>query len=294
MASEPMRGIFPILVTPFDEQDRVDEESLRSVVDYTIGAGVHGVGVALGSEIYKLTDAEREQVVRIVIEQVAGRVPVVINTGAQATYPAVLQSQQAEAQGATAVMVSPPTLGGTESEIRSYFKAISNAISIPIFVQDTSNTPVSAGTLKRISEESEHVRYAKIESVHQPRKVDDAVRQCGQTVTIFGGAGGQYLLEELRRGSVGTMPWPDLPHAFVRVWDLYQAGDHDRARAVMDREIAPVTRVSAGGLRVGHTVHKEILLRKGVIRCARVRGPADPLDEHTARELDEICEKLGI
>src|SRR5919202_3711260 len=115
-----LRGIYPILVTPFDEQERVDADSLRSLVDFTIGAGVHGLGIALGSEILKLTEPEREQVIGIVVDQARGRVPVVVNTGAQASLTAALYSRQAVDLGATAVMCLPPALAsGTET--RAYF-----------------------------------------------------------------------------------------------------------------------------------------------------------------------------
>jgi 4-hydroxy-tetrahydrodipicolinate synthase len=67
MSEEPMRGVFPILVTPFDERERIDEESLRSVVEFNLGAGVHGLGIAFGSEIAKLTEAERARVAEVVI-----------------------------------------------------------------------------------------------------------------------------------------------------------------------------------------------------------------------------------
>ena len=73
-----MQGIFPILVTPFDRLERIDTDSLCSLVDYTIDAGVHGLGIALGSEILKLTESERDLVISTVVNHVRGRVPVVV------------------------------------------------------------------------------------------------------------------------------------------------------------------------------------------------------------------------
>jgi 4-hydroxy-tetrahydrodipicolinate synthase len=288
-----MRGVFPILLTPFDEQDRIDEEGLRGVVEYSIRAGVHGVGIALGSEMPKLTEPEREQVVRVVIEQARGRVPVVVNTGAQANYPAVVYSKQAEELGASAVMCIPPT-GASPTEIRSYFKAVSDAVRVPVFIQDVATAPVSAGLIRQIAEESEQVRYAKIETPPQPAKVAEGVRLSRGLVTVFGGASGTYLIEELRRGSVGTMPFPTQMEAFVEVWDRFQAGDLAGAQEVFDRRIAPLIRISTTGVRLGHTIHKEVLRRKGIIRCAKVRAPSDPLDDFARRDLDEVCERLGI
>jgi dihydrodipicolinate synthase/N-acetylneuraminate lyase len=288
-----MRGIFPILVTPFDDQERIDEESLRSVVEFTIGAGVHGLGVALGSEILKLTEPERHQVISVVIDQTRGRVPVVVNTGAQANWTAALYSRQAEDLGAAAVMCLPPS-PVSASETRSYFKAISDAVNVPVFIQDTQTTPVPAGLIRQIADESEWVRYAKVESPPQPTQVAAAVEAGGDLVTVFGGAGGTYLLEELRRGAVGTMPWPSQPHAFVRIWDLWQAGHAREAIELHEREIAPLARLATAGLRLGHAIHKDILRRRGVITRAVVRGPCDPLDATTRRELDEVCDRLGI
>jgi dihydrodipicolinate synthase/N-acetylneuraminate lyase len=291
--AEVMRGIFPILVTPFDEQERVDEESLRRVVDFNIDAGVHGLGIALGSEILKLTEPERLQVISVVVEQTRGRVPVVVNTGAQANLTAALYSRQAEDLGAAAVMCLSPA-PASASETCSYFKAISDAVQVPVFIQDTQTTPVPAGLIRQIAEQSERVRYAKVESPPQPTQVRAAVEASRGLVTVFGGAGGTYLLEELRRGAVGTMPWPSQPHTFVRIWDLWQAGDERQAIELHEREIAPLARLATAGIRLGHTIHKEILRRRGVIRRAEVRGPSDPLDELTLRELDQVCERLGI
>ena len=288
-----MQGIFPILVTPFDQLERIDTDSLCSLVDYTIDAGVHGLGIALGSEILKVTEPERDHVITTVVERARGRVPVVVNTGAQANVTAALYSRRAVELGASAVMCMPPSPVSAR-ETRSYFKAISDAIDVPIFIQDTMTTPVSASVIRQMAEESEHVRYAKIESPPQPAQVAAAVAASDGLVTIFGGAGGTFLLEELRRGAVGTMPWPSQPRTFVRIWELWQSGQHAEANELHEREILPLAHVSVAGLRVGYTVHKEVLRRQAVIATSVVRGPADPLDHLTLRELDEVCSRIGI
>ena len=288
-----MRGIFPILLTPFTPQGEIDEEDLRKEIEYNVTAGVHGLGVALGSEIVKFSEPERDKVIRIVVDQTVGRVPVDINTGAQANYPAILYSQQAEALGATAVMCTPPA-GLTSTETRSYFKAISDAVRVPVFIQDTAAATVPAPLIRQIAEESERVRYAKIESQPPALRVYQAVQASKGLVTIFGGAGAMTLLEELRRGSVGTMGWADTPHAFVKIWNAWHSGDVETARVVWEREIAPIGRLGAGGLRQGHQIHKEILRRRGIFKTSHVRAPADQLDEITLRELNEVCERLEI
>lgn len=294
MSLPEIAGVVPILVTPFDDRGRIDRESLQRLVEFTISGGVHGIGIALGSEVYKLTEAEREFVITTVVEQTKGRVPIVINTGAPATDLAVFYSQGAEALGAKALMCTPPGPGYSAEELIEYYGAISDAVTIPVFIQDTSATPVPAGLIRTIGVRCERVRYAKVESTPPPNQVLRAVEACGDSVAIFGGAAGQYFLEELRRGAIGTMPWPSLPHAFVRVWDRWQVGERAAAREVFEREIAPLLRLSVQSLSGGHRLHKEVLRRQGIIASAHVRRPAEELDPITLEELDEVCAQIGI
>jgi 4-hydroxy-tetrahydrodipicolinate synthase len=293
MPEAAMRGVFPILVTPFDERMRVDEESLRRLVAFNLEAGVHGIGVALGSEIFRLTEPERALVTRIVVEQTRGRVPVVINTGAQGTEIAVHYSRMAEEAGADALMVMPPSFvpAGPE-QIREYYRAISDAVRIPIFIQDTDNPRVPPSLARRIAAESERVRYVKVECNPPAERVAEAVIEAGDVLTIFGGAAGQSFLEELRAGSQGTMPSCCQPEAFVAVWDRFHAGDEAGARALFEAQIAPVNRVATRGWNGLYFVNKEILRRRGVIRTAAIRGPIDPVEESMRQEVAALFEEL--
>src|SRR2546423_13655943 len=125
--------------------------------------------------------------------------------------------------------------------MRAYFKAIWDAGSVPVFIQDPQTTPVPAALTRRIAADNGRVRYAKVESPPQPTQVQAAVQASGGLVTVFGGAGGTYLLEELRRGLVGTMPWPTHPDAVLRIWEFGQGGGQ-RQSAVLHHVVvyAPV------------------------------------------------------
>jgi dihydrodipicolinate synthase/N-acetylneuraminate lyase len=293
MPHKPMRGVFPILVTPFDEKSRIDEESLRSLVEFNIGAGVHGLGVALGSEVLRLSEAERVQVTRLVVDQARARVPIVVNTGAQGSDVAVLYSRTAQDNGASALMVMLPSgVPAGPAEAKQYFTAISDAVSIPIFIQDIAAAPVSAGLARQIVEEAPNACYIKVETPPLAMNVAAAVAAAGGRLTVFGGAGGSFFIEEMRRGSVGTMPSCSVPEAFVEVWDRFQAGDEKGARAMFMAKILPVNRIAEQGWGAFYHVHKEILRRRGVIRTSIVRGPIAPLDETTARELKKLIDEI--
>lgn len=291
--TETLYGVVPILVTPFNDHGDIDEESLRSEVEYAIGCGVHGLGIALGSEVFKLTEAERDRVLTIVVDQAGSRVPVVMNTGAAATDLAVYYSRRAEELGASAVMCTPPGPGLTSDSVIGYYKAISDSISVPIMIQDTATQPVPASLIASIGNACEKVEFAKVESVPPAAQVYKAVQAVGDTIKIFGGAGGGQFLQELRRGSVGTMPFPSTAKAFVEVWDSWQRGEKDEARRIFSTRIQPLLNINVGSLGGAHVVHKLALKRQGVIASAYVRPPVEPLDAITIEELEEVYAQLG-
>jgi len=296
MPESNMRGLYPILVTPFDDDYQVDEQSLRTLVDYQIEGGAHGLGVANGSEVLKLTEPERALVTRVIVEQAKGRVPVVINTSGSGTQTALHYSKIAEENGADALMLTPPVpmgMGGGASPagVREFFRAISAAVSVPIFIQSAGSMPVSAELARQIAIETEHVRYIKEEYRPAPSRIAEAVKVAGDQLTVFGGVGGHYFIQEMRRGSQGTMPGCSQPEAFRQMWDLYHAGDIASAREVHDKIMRLLS--TTGLLNDGFFhVHKELLCQRGVIRTANIRPPAHPWpdDEIVRGEVQEAVD----
>ncbi len=293
MPGQKLTGVVPILVTPFDAKGRIDEESLGRLVDFNIDAGVHGIGVAIGSEVFKFNEAERARVTRCVVAATRKRVPVVINTGASGTDLAVYYSRAAEAAGADAIMVIPPSfMPAGATEILDYYRAIDAAISIPIFMQDVPQAPISPGLARLIAEQCQHARYIKVETLPVTPKVGEMVAAAGDKLIIFGGAGGTYFIEELRRGALGTMPFCSQPGVFVKVWSLYRSGDEAAARTLFDAEIMPVNRLAAQGGDLFYHLHKQLLVHQGVIATATVRSPTMVIDAMTQREIDGLLQAI--
>jgi dihydrodipicolinate synthase/N-acetylneuraminate lyase len=288
-----MRGIVPILVTPFTPDGAIDVESLRNLIEFNLNAGVHGLGIALASEVFKLSETERDQVTSIVVDQVNGRVPVVMNTGAPGTELAIHYSRRAQALGADALMVLPPSfMPATHGEVVAYYQAISAAVSIPIFMQDHPTAPVSEAVAHEVADSCEWVRYIKVESEPITAKIVAMKKALGDKLTIFGGAGGGYFVEELRRGSVGSMPFCSQPETFLQIWDLYQAGDDEAAMALFNRMLVPVTRLAGQSKGIYYYVHKTLLQHRGVIESATVRSPAPPVEAQTVKEAHALFKQL--
>jgi dihydrodipicolinate synthase/N-acetylneuraminate lyase len=293
MTAATLEGIVPILVMPFDDEGRIDHESLRNLIEFNVAAGIHGLGVALGSEIFKLTQEERADVVATVVRAVAKRVPVVINTGANGTDLCIAQSRHAEAAGADALMIMPPSfMPISAEEIFEHYRAVAAAVAVPIILQDIPQAPVPPGLALRIADVCPNVRTIKVETMPVAGKVADMTAAAGSRLTVFGGAGGVYFIEELRRGARGTMPFCSQPGAFLEVWNLFQAGDQAGARRVFDAAFTGINRLGSQGGDLFYHVQKQLLVRMGIIRTAHVRRPTSRIDPITQQEIDTVLEAL--
>jgi 2-keto-3-deoxy-L-arabinonate dehydratase len=290
-------GIFPIVNTTFREDGSLDLESQTRLVRFLLDSGAHGLGLfGTASEGYTLAAEERLQLMRLILKEVAGRVPVIVSTGHTGTDVAVALSRQAEAEGADALMILPPYFLKPDADgVFEYFRAIDEAVDIPIMVQDAplmTQVAIGPALLSRMARELEHVRYAKIEAPPTAPKITDVRRVAGDGLVLFGGLNGQFLFEELGRGARGTMPGSDLTAVFARLWSLWQADRHDEARAEFARYLPLIRYELQPGL--GVSAMKLNLFEWGVIATTRVRHPTRTLDEQGRHELATLRRTLDL
>lgn len=197
------RGSYTVCVTPFDDKGQVDLAALRSYVEWQIEEGVHGL-IPLGStgEFLSLTRDERAAVAETTINQVAGRVPVLIGTAAEWTDEAVSLSREAESLGADGVMLVPPYYSSpTEAELVAHFTRVAEAISIPVMLYNnpfTANVDLTAPLVARLSE-VENISYIKDTSKNVHR-VTELLDLCGDRMTVFAG---YYPWESYLAGAEG-------------------------------------------------------------------------------------------
>ncbi len=294
--SQIVSGVYAITATPFDEQGRLDEASIASLVEFEIKAGVHGLNVlGIMGEAHKLTEGERRRVGELFLKHVGGRVPVVVGTTHPGVIPATELSREAEAQGASAVMVAPPSGLKTPEAILAHYRAVAAAIRIPVVVQDepvTTGVLMPASLLVRIAQEVEACRIIKLEEAPTPAKVTQIRKLAGTAVQIFGGLGGAYFLEELMRGADGIMTGFAFPEILVEIFGKFTGGRPADAAAVFDRYASLIRYEAQQG--IGLALRKEILRRRGAIRTAVLRAPGPTMDEVTRRELDDILRRMGV
>jgi 4-hydroxy-tetrahydrodipicolinate synthase len=289
---EPFRGVFTIPSTPFKENGEIDVPSFRRMIDFCVGCGAHALVFPVNaSEWTALSDEERFLLDKVLVEQNAGRLPVVIGVAASTAENAAKFAAHARNIGADAVIALPPRGEASTAVVFDYYRRISDAARVPVFVQDhdpPAGTPLPLELLARLCREIEYVKYIKEETAPSTFRIT-AILEATEGVCkgVFGGAGGRYLIEEYRRGSCGQMPGCHVTDVVVALWDALEKGDDSRAIHIY-KEMAPL-------FFFEHQLsgcYKEVLYRRGVIACPLKRNGAMPMDPIASKYLDRILKDL--
>ena len=289
-------GIFNILATPFDSNKQVDVESLKTLVDFQLDKGAYGLTIlgVLG-EAAKLSVDERKQVMDTVVETVNGRVPIVVGTSHAEIDTCIALSQSAFSSGAAGVMIAPPRMDNpTDESVGALYSRIAEKINQPIVVQDfppVNGVIMSPDFLANLAEEIPNARYLKLEDPPLMQKID-AIRQRTDKYEIFGGLGGMFLLEELKRGASGTMTGFAFTEILVAVFKAVKEDRIADAEQIFDQYL-PLIRFENQPV-INLTIRKELLRRRGAMRHGTPRDPFAPIDAGTLDELGWILKRVGI
>ncbi|HEX3757038.1 MAG TPA: dihydrodipicolinate synthase family protein [Rhizomicrobium sp.] len=294
------RGVYPVAPTVFDESGRLDLEGQHRCTEFMIDAGSNGICIlANWSEQFALTDEERDTVMQAVLKQVNGRVPVIVTTTHFASAICAERSRRAQECGAAMVMVMPPYHGATfrvpEAAVFDFFRKVSDAVSIPVIIQDApvAGTPLSPQFLVRIAKEIPNIRYFKIEMPQAASKLREMIRLGGDTIEgPWDGEESITLLHDLEAGATGTMPGAGYPDGIRSIIDPYLAGRRAEAADAYARWL-PL--INYENRQCGLQAAKILMEEGGVIKSGAVRHPLVPLHPairagliETARRLDPL------
>jgi 2-keto-3-deoxy-L-arabinonate dehydratase len=299
------RGLFPVVPTTFTESGELDLASQKRCVDFMIDAGSDGLAILANfSEQFLLGDAEREVLTRTILEHVNGRVPVIVTTTHFSTAVCAARSRQAQDMGAAMLMVMPPYHGATfrvsEGQVHDFYQRLSDAVGIPIMVQDApaAGTPLSAEFLARMAREIEHVAYFKIETAGAAAKLRELIRLGGEAVEgPWDGEEAITLLPDLEAGATGSMTGGGFPDGIKPILEAHRAGRRAEAIAAYERWL-PLINIE--NRQCGFLAAKALMKEGGVIACEAPRHPWPPLNPfsrslliETARRLDAMVLRWG-
>ncbi|PMS35750.1 2-dehydro-3-deoxy-L-arabinonate dehydratase [Trinickia symbiotica] len=299
------QGIFPVAPTTFHPSGELDLESQKRCIDFMIDSGVDGICILANfSEQFALSDDERDLLTRTVLEHVAGRVPVIVTTTHYSSTVCAARSRRARELGAAMLMVMPPYHGATfrvpEAGIYEFFAALSDAVDIPIMIQDApaAGTPMSAAFLARMAREIEHVAYFKIETAGAATKLRELIRLGGAAVEgPWDGEEGVTLLPDLDAGATGSMTGGAYADGIRPIIEVHRSGDREKAFALYERWL-PL--INYENRQSGILSAKVLMKEGGVIACDAPRHPMPPLPPEvraglldTARRLDPLVLRWG-
>lgn len=293
-----LRGVLPIVQTPFDEADRIDTAVLKAEIDWAFATGADGIGTGMVSEILRLTVDERRELTEKLAEFAAGRGSVFAAVGSESGKQALFYARHAEAAGCDAVMAAPPltTRLSVQAHI-DYYRELADGVALPIVVQDASGYVGSAIPFEVYDALLE--RYGDEKILFKPEASPigpnlSALRdRSGGRAKIYEGSGGFLLVDSHRRGIAGTMPGMDLLDGIVALWKALEAGDFERAYRVYFPICALVVLELQAGLDGFLAIEKHLLVKRGLFRSERRRAPFGwSLDGETAAEVDRLFEMM--
>jgi len=291
-----IKGIFNILATPFDNEFALDIESLKRLVSFQMEMGAHGLTIlgVLG-EAAKLSVNERRTVMDTVIETVNGCIPIVVGTSHPELATCIELSEAAFAAGADGVMIAPPRIENpTDDKVMALYQSIAERIDQPIVVQDfppVNGVIMSPEFLATLAETIPNARYLKLEDPPLMQKIT-AIRDLTQQFSIFGGLGGMFLLEELKRGADGTMTGFAFTEILVAVYDAFNRGEEAIAEQIFDHYL-PLIRFENQPV-INLTIRKAFLQLRGAISNGTPRTPFATIDGGTRDEIDWLLSRVGI
>lgn len=291
------QGVFPVVPTTFHEDGTLDLESQKRCVDFMIAAGSHGLCILANfSEQFSLSDEEREVITRTVLAHVAGRVPVIVTTTHYGTAVCAARSRRAQEQGAAMVMIMPPYHGATfrvpEPQIHEFYARVSDAIDIPIMVQDApaSGTVLSPAFLARMAREIEHLAYFKIETAGAASKLRELIRLGGEAIEgPWDGEEAITLLADLDAGATGAMTGGAYPDGIRTIIDPYLAGDREAAVTAYGKWLPLINAENRQG---GILTAKALMKAGGVIACEAGRHPFPPMHPEVRAGLLDAAKRL--
>ena len=301
----PLTGILPVAPTPFHADGRIDPEGMTRVLDCMIDQGVDAICILANySEQFLLSDAERATLTKVSLDHVAGRVPVIVTVSHFSTDVVVARAKEAQSLGASMLMMMPPYHGvglvPSPDGIFEHFAAVSDAISIPIMVQDAPLSGVSLPVplLVKMAQEIENVSYFKMETPFAADKLAQLIEAGGDHIVgPFDGEEAVTLLADLDAGCTGTMTSALQPEKIRPIVTEYLAGNHD---AALERWKLCLPLINHENRQCGLRATKTVMMEGGVIGSDFVRHPLKPLSPRTrdrlmslARELDLIALNWG-
>jgi len=294
MTNKKFAGVFAVLVTPFKEDESLDEERMRAHVDRVISGGVDGVIVGGSTgEFASLSEEEREKLIKLVVDHVRGRVPVLAGGMAPSTKETIRWCKFAEDAGVEGLMIVSPYYGSlTDEALYQHFKKVAECVNIPIMPYnntDTSGNDLVPDIIIRLVKEGK-INYLK-ECV-DTRRIQIIKEACGDEINIFTGVD-DLMFQGYVLGTTGCVSGGAnaVPEIVEKIYNLVvKENDIRTARELWYKYVPLAALFEAPKEWLPNIKAACEIVGDPVGRC---RKPLLPISEEKRGELRNLLENLG-
>ena len=225
--SMKFRGIYPILYAFFDRQGKLDREAMRLQIRTCLDAGAHGLAMlGLATEVAKLEESERLQIVEWAAEDVSGNVPMAVTVFGHSVDQQIRFAKMAQSSGADWLILQPPPVKGlTEADWLDFFGRVMDSTCLPVAIQ---NAPEYLGvglSVKGLMDLQQcHPNFTLLKGEGSAGTMAEVIRAMQGKLSVFNGRGGLELNDNLRAGCVGMVPAPECVDRQIRIFELMEEG----------------------------------------------------------------------
>lgn len=296
MTAKKLNGSIPIIPTPFNSDESIDEKALKNLIEFAISIGMEAVCLpAYASEFYKLTDAERLLVVKIAVKQAAGRLQIVAQSNHASLKIAIELAKANINAGADVISLAVPRIFSlSESSIYQYLSGFFEAIpETPVLIQDFNpgGSSISVSLINKLRLEHSNFKYLKLEEPLCAPKFEEIIKTTEGCIEVFEGWGGLYMLELVSVGIGGIMPGLGVSDILQKIFFLRKNGENDKAFKFFER-VMPQIFFSLQSMELFHYAEKELLMARGVLKNSNIRKAAFTPDPLTASYIKELNDRI--
>ena len=289
------QGVYPILPTPFHDDGKVDLESMARLIKFQNDVGVNGVNImGFMGESHKLANAERKDIINVAMDTKRDGLEVWVGIRTMGTMGAIEQAIEAEELGVDAVFVAPINIQ-SDNAIYEHYKAIKEAVSIPVALHDLPNMfdsiIMTPELIARMAKDGVS-NYIKLEEVPTGPKISKTLALSDGKMNIFGGLGAVYFLEEMQRGCKGIMSGFSFPEVLVKIYNQFTSGDKDGAAATFDKYASLFRYEFQPG--PGLAFRKHVYKKRGIFTSDFIRPPTPAVDQYTIDEFERTIARAGL
>jgi dihydrodipicolinate synthase/N-acetylneuraminate lyase len=291
-----LHGVVPIIPTPFNEDEEIDEDALRRLVDFAVKSGLEAVCLpAYASEFYKMTDEERLRVVKIAVEHASGRIQIIGQSNHPSLKIAIRLARKNIEAGADIISLAVPRIFNlTENSIMEYLSGFLESIpDTSVLIQDFNpgGSSISVDFINDLIEKHSNFRYLKLEEPLCAPKFENIIKRTKGRVGLLEGWGGLYMLELIPIGIVGVMPGLGVSDLLQKVFTYRKNGENKKAFDLFEK-VMPQIFFALQSMELFHYIEKELLIARGVLENNQVRKARYIPDASTVAYVRELNDRI--